>query len=92
MEGTHIEIRCRLSLVRLCPNIHFAEAILGRGGVIRIIDLLDLNKGEHRCWADLKIKFDHEAPLNYSEFNYCKISKSQNIDFDGELSVEANAI
>ena len=39
-----------------------------------------------------KIKFDHEAPLNYSEFNYSKISKSQNIDFDSKLSVEANAI
>ena len=44
------------------------------------------------CWAELKIKFDHEAPLNYSEFNYSKISKSQNSDFDGELNVEANAI
>ena len=43
-------------------------------------------------WADLKIKFDHEAPLNYSEFKYTKVSKSKNIDFDGELSVEANAI
>ena len=42
--------------------------------------------------ADLKIKFYYEAPLNYSEFNYTKIKKSQNIDFDGELSVEANAI
>ena len=39
-----------------------------------------------------QIKFDHEAPLNDSEFSYSKISKSQNIDFDGELSVEANAI
>ena len=44
------------------------------------------------CWADLKVKFDHEAPLNYSEFNYSKMSKSQNIDIDGELSVEVNAI
>ena len=42
--------------------------------------------------ADLKIKFGHEAPLNYSESNYSKISKSQNIDFDDELSVEENAI
>ena len=44
------------------------------------------------CCADIKIKVDHEAPLNYSEFSYTKIKKSQNIDFDGELSVEANAI
>ena len=44
------------------------------------------------CCADLKIKFDHEAPLNYIEFKYTKVSKSKNIDFDGELSVEANAI
>ena len=45
-----------------------------------------------KCWADFKIKFDHEAPLNYSEFDYTKINTPQNIDFDGELSVEANAI
>ena len=45
-----------------------------------------------KCWADLKIKFDDEAPLNYSEFNYTKINTPQNIDFDGELSVEANEI
>ena len=45
-----------------------------------------------KCWADLKIKFDHEAPLNYSEFKYTNVSKWKNIDFDGELSVEANAI
>ena len=45
-----------------------------------------------KCWADLKIKFDHEAPLNYSEFKYTNVSKLKNIDFDGELSVEANAI
>ena len=45
-----------------------------------------------KYWADLKIKFFHEAPLNYSEFNYTKINTPQNIDFDGELSVEANAI
>ena len=30
--------------------------------------------------------------LNYSEINYTKINKSQNIDFEGKLSVEANAI
>ena len=45
-----------------------------------------------KCWTDLKIKFDHEAPLHYSEFKYTKVSKSKNIDFDGELSVEAYAI
>ena len=45
-----------------------------------------------KCWADLKIKFDDEAPLNYSGFKYTNVSKWKNIDFDGELSVEANAI
>ena len=30
-----------------------------------------------KCWADLKIKFDHEAPLNYSESKYTKVSKSK---------------
>ena len=44
------------------------------------------------CLADLKVKFDHEAPHNYSEISYTKINKSQNIDFDGELSVEASVI
>ena len=33
-------------------------------------------------------KLDREAPLNYSEFSYTKINTPQNIDFDGELSVE----
>ena len=37
-------------------------------------------------------KISHEVPLNYTEFNYTKINTSQNIDFDGELSVKANAI
>ena len=45
-----------------------------------------------KCWADLKIKFDHEAALSYSVFSYPKINAQQNIHFDGELSVEANAI
>ena len=45
-----------------------------------------------KCWADLKIKFYHETPLNYSEFNYTKINTHKNIDFDDELGVEANAI
>ena len=44
-----------------------------------------------KCWADLKIKFDHEARLNCSELSYTKINTPRNIDFDGELSVEANA-
>ena len=48
--------------------------------------------GLDKCWTDLKIKFYHEAPLKYSESNYTKINTPQNIDFDGELSVEANAI
>ena len=45
-----------------------------------------------KCWADLKIKFDHEAPLNYSELNYTKINTPQNTDFYGEQIVKANAI
>ena len=45
-----------------------------------------------KCWADLKIKFDHEAYLNYSEFNDTKIDTPPNIDIDGELRVETNAI
>ena len=45
-----------------------------------------------KCWADLKIKFDHEAPLSNSDINYSKNSKSQNIDIDGELNVDGNAI
>ena len=45
-----------------------------------------------KCWADLKIKIYPEVPLNYSELNYTKIDKSQNIDFGGELNVEAIAI
>ena len=60
--------------------------------VVDAPNVMCFEKRLHKCWADLKIKFDHEASLSYSEFNYSKISKSQNIDLDGELSVEANAI
>ena len=42
--------------------------------------------------ADLKINFFTKAPLHYPEINYSKINTPQNIDFDGELSVEANSI
>ena len=80
--------------------------------VVNISNVMCLEKRLDKCWADLNIKLDHEAPLNYSGLNYLglnylglnylglnysglnysKISKSQNIDFDGELSVESNAI
>ena len=49
-----------------------------------------------KCWADFKKlnksleKIDYEAPLN--KFSYSKINTPQNIDFDGELNVEENAI
>ena len=60
--------------------------------VVDASNVMCFEKRLDKCWPDLKIKFEHEAPLNCSEFSYSKISKSQNIDFDGELSVEANAI
>ena len=60
--------------------------------VIDTPNVVCFEKRINKCCADLKIKFDHEAPLNYSEFSYSKINKSLNIDFDGTLSVEANAI
>ena len=41
-----------------------------------------------KCWADLK-KFWGMKPHLTTQFNYSKISKSLNIYFDGELSVEA---
>ena len=43
-----------------------------------------------KCWADLKIIFDDEAPLT-TEFNYTQINTLSNIDFDGALTVEENA-
>ena len=54
--------------------------------VVNASNVMCFKKRLNKCWADLKIKFDHEAPLSYLEFNYTKI------DIDGELSVEANAI
>ena len=60
--------------------------------VVNASNVMCFEKRLDKCWADLKIKFDHETPLNYSEFKYTKVGKSKNIDFDGELSVEANAI
>ena len=60
--------------------------------VVKASNVMCFEKRLDKCWADLKIKFDHEAPLNYSELSYTKINTPQNIDFDGELTVEANAI
>ena len=60
--------------------------------VVNASNVMCFKKRLDTCWGDLEIKFEHEAPLNYTEFNYSKIIKSQNIDFDGQLSVEANAI
>ena len=60
--------------------------------VVNASNVICFEKRLDKCWADLKIKFYHEARLNYSELNYSKINKSQNIHIDGELSVEANAI
>ena len=42
--------------------------------------------------ADLKLKFDHEAPLIFSEFSYTKINIPPTIDFHSKLSAEAIAI
>ena len=55
--------------------------------VVNASNVMCFEKRLDKCLADLKIKCDHEASLNYY-----KISKSQNFHFDGELSVEANAI
>ena len=57
--------------------------------VVNAPNVMCFEKRFDKCWADLKIKFHHEAPLIYSEFNYTKINTPQNIDFDSELSVEA---
>ena len=60
--------------------------------VVNAPNVMCFEKRFDKCWADFKIKFDHEAPLNYSELNYTKINISRIINFDGELSVEAIAI
>ena len=60
--------------------------------VVNASNVMCFEKRPDKCWADLKIKFDHEAPLSYTEFDYTKINTPQNIDIDGELSVEANVI
>ena len=41
--------------------------------VVNAPNVMCFEKSPEKCWADLKIKFDHEAPLNYSEFNYPKL-------------------
>ena len=43
--------------------------------VVNASNVMCFEKRLDKCWADLKIKFDHEAPLNYSEFKYTKVSK-----------------
>ena len=60
--------------------------------VVNAPNVMCFEKRLDKCWTDHKIKLDHEGPLNYSELNYTKINTPQNTDFDGELSVEANAI
>ena len=60
--------------------------------VVNASNVMCFEKRFNKCWADLKIEFYDEAPLIYSEFNYNKINAPQNIHFDGELSVVANAI
>ena len=60
--------------------------------VVNAPNVMGFKKRLDKCWADLKIKFNNEASLNYSEFSYTKISSQQNIDFDGKLCVEANSI
>ena len=59
--------------------------------VVNAPSVMCFEKRLDKCWADLKINFDYEAPLNYSEFNYTKINAPQ-ILTDGELSVEVDAI
>ena len=60
--------------------------------VVNTPSVMCFKKRLGKCWVDLKIKFDHEVPLNYSEFNCTNINTPQHVDFDGELSVEENAI
>ena len=63
-----------------------------KSSAVNAPNIICFEKRLDKCWADLKIKFDHEAPLNYSESNYTKINTPQNIYFDSELSVEEFAI
>ena len=41
---------------------------------------------------DLKLKFDHEAPVNHRYTNYTEFITLTNTDIDGEMSAKANAI
>ena len=43
--------------------------------IINASNVICFEKRLDKCYADLKIKFDHDAPLNYSEFKYTKVSK-----------------
>ena len=72
-------------LIRL-PNVPSVSN--SSSSVVYAPNVMCFKKRFDKCWADLKIKFYHEAPLKYSELNYTKINTPQNIDFDGELSVE----
>ena len=78
---------------KLFFSIHIAD-IRNRlpSSVVNAPSVVCFKKRFDKCWADLKIKFDNNAPFNYSKFNYTKINTPQNIDFNGELSVETNAI
>ena len=43
--------------------------------VVNASNVMCFQKRLDKCWADHKIKFDHEAPLNYSAFKYTKVIK-----------------
>ena len=43
--------------------------------VVNASNVMCFEKRLDKCWAGLRIKFDHEAPLNYSEFKYTNVSK-----------------
>ena len=60
--------------------------------VVNAPNVICFKKRLNKYWADLKIKYYHEAPLNYLVFNYTKINTPKNIDIDSMLSVETNAI
>ena len=65
---------------------HHLRSIVNTLGVMCVSKRLD------KCRARLKIKFDHEASLNYTEFECIQFNILTNINFDGKPSVEANDI
>ena len=72
MQHANFNIRKWFFSIRIVDILnHLPSSVVNAPNVMYFEKRLD------KCWLDLKIKFDHEAPLNYSEFSYTNITNHE---------------